>query len=64
MTNYTLKITVVGVTSSGMQFTSSENVITAMNLSENVIYIYQLSASNSVGTVSTNFSEEVCKSFC
>ena len=32
MTNYTLKITVVGVASSGMQFTSPENVSIATEI--------------------------------
>ena len=51
----------VGAISSGMQFTSLENAIKAGNLSDDSIYVYQLSATNSVGTVSTNLSQEVCK---
>ena len=51
----------VGEVSSRVQFTSLENAINAGNLSDDSIYVYQLSATNSVGTVSTNLSQGVCK---
>jgi hypothetical protein len=59
--NYNMEITRIGVSSSRMQFTSVENFIRAENLSENAIYVYRLSTTNSVGTVSTNYSQEICK---
>ena len=59
--NYTLEITRVGVTSSRMKFTSVENFMKTGNLSDDAVYVYRLSASNSVGTVSTNYSQEICK---
>ena len=59
--NYTLEITRIGVPSSRMQFTSVENFIKAENLSDDAVYVYRLSATNSVGTVSTNHSQEICK---
>ena len=61
ITNYSLEVTEVGVDTSGMQFTSLENFIKAENLSEDTIYVFKLSATNSVGTVSTNLSQEICK---
>ena len=61
VTSYTLIVSHAGVASSKMRFTSLENAITARNLSENTIYIYQLSATNSVGTTLANFTQDVCK---
>ena len=43
-----------------MILTSLENFIKADNLSEDAIYVFRLSATNSVSTVSTNLSQEVC----
>ena len=51
----------MGVDWSGMLFTSVENFIRAVNLSDDAIYGFQLSATNSVGTVSTNLSQTICK---
>ena len=45
-------------------FTSMENQIKAENLSDDAIYVFRLSATNSVGTVSTNLSQEICKFDC
>ena len=64
VTNYSLEVTEVGEDSSGMQFTFLENFIKAENLSEDAIYVFKLSATNSVGTVSTNLSQEICKFNC
>jgi hypothetical protein len=66
VTNYSLEVTEVrvGEDSSGMIFTSLENFIRAENLSEDAIYVFRLSASNSAGTVSTNLSQEICKFDC
>jgi hypothetical protein len=62
VTSYSLEVTEVRVEdSSGMTFASLENFIRAENLSEDAIYVFRLSASNSVGTVSTNLSQEICK---
>ena len=61
VTNYSLEVTEVGVDTSGMQFTSLENFIKAENLSEDTIYVFKLSAINSVGIVSANLSPEICK---
>ena len=63
VTNYTLELTGVQVASSEMKFTSMDNVIVATNLSENAVYIYQLSVTNSVGTVSANITQQICKLF-
>ena len=51
----------MGVNSTGMLFTSVENFIRAVNLSDDAIYGFQLSVTNSVGTVSTSLSQEICK---
>ena len=40
---------------------SEQNLIVAGNLSENVIYVYRLGAANSVGTVWSDISWEICK---
>ena len=64
VTNYSLEVIQVGEDSSGMIFISTENSIKADNLSEDAIYIYRISAINSVGTVSTNLSQEICKFDC
>lgn len=63
VTNYSLEVTQVGVGTSGMLSTSVENFIEAI-LSEDAIYVFILSATNSVGTVSTNLSQEICKFDC
>ena len=54
----------VGEDTSGIIFTSMENPIKAENLSDDAVYIFRLSATNSVGTVSTNLSQEICKFDC
>ena len=66
VTNYSLEVTELRVEedTSGTIFTSLENSIKAENLSEDAIYVFRLSASNSVGTVSTNLSQEICKFDC
>ena len=63
VTNYSLEVTEVrvGEDPSGMIFTSMENPIKAENLSDDAIYVFRLSATNSVGTVSTNLSQEICE---
>ena len=66
VTNYSLEVTEVrvGEDTSGIIFTSLENSIKAENLSDDAIYVFRLSAINSVGTVSTNLSQEICKFDC
>ena len=44
-----------------MYIMSEENFIVATNLSENEVYTYRLGASNSVGTVWTTNSVQICK---
>ena len=61
VTNYSLEVIQVGEGSSGMIFISTENSIKANDLLKDTIYVYRISAINSVGTVSTNLSQEICK---
>ena len=61
VTNYSLEVIQVGEGSSGMIFISTENSIKADDLLKDTIYVYRISAINSVGTVSTNLSQEICK---
>ena len=63
VTNYSLEVTEVRVEedTSGIIFTSMDNPIKTENLSDDAIYVFRLSATNSVGTVSTNLSQEICK---